>query len=31
LHYWPRMAKDRYLHRAIWQTFVDPIRSFFAR
>jgi hypothetical protein len=31
LHYWPRMARDRYLHRTIWRTFVDPIGSFFAR
>ena len=27
LHYWPRMARDRYLHWTIWRTVVDSISS----
>jgi hypothetical protein len=31
LHYWPRMARDRYLPATIWRTVVDSIESFVAR
>jgi hypothetical protein len=31
LHYWPRMARDRNLHRTIWRTVVDSIGSFVGR
>ncbi|MFY9856412.1 MAG: cupin-like domain-containing protein [Terracidiphilus sp.] len=27
LHYWPRMARDRYLHRTIWRNVVASINS----
>jgi ribosomal protein L16 Arg81 hydroxylase len=27
LHYWPRMARDRYLHRTIWRTFVASMTA----